>query len=78
MVEDIVFDKFNVIGEFDDLFDDSNSVSDDSNDNNSGIVSNDEKMFDDEMFLEDEDGCREELRIMRLIFNVSFYSMESC
>lgn len=78
MVEDIVFDKFNVIGEFDDLFDDSDSVSDDSNDNNSGIVSNDEKMFDDEMFLEDEDGCREELRIMRLIFNVSFYSMESC
>lgn len=78
MVEDIVFDKFNVIGEFDDLFDDSDSVSDDSNDNNSGIVSNDEKMFDDEMFLEDEDGCREELRIMKLIFNVSFYSMESC
>lgn len=77
MVEDIVFDKLNATGEFDDSSDDSNSASDDSNDNNSGIVSNDEKMFDDEMPLEDEDGCREESRITKPTLNASLYSTES-
>lgn len=77
MVEDIVFDKLNATGEFDNSSDDSNSASDDSNDNNSGIVSNDEKMFDDEMPLEDEDGCREESRITRPTLNASLYSTES-
>ena len=59
MIEDLVFDKLNATGEFDDS---SDSVSEDTNKNSHRIVSDDEKMFDDDMTLMAVDDSRDESR----------------